>query len=279
MSGSFHLHLVSDSTGETVISLARACLAQFPEVEPQQHLWCLVRGKGQIRRVITGIESHPGIVFYTLVDPVVRGELEESCRRLSLPCIGILDPVMNALSDYLHIKVKPRPGLQHVTDAAYYKRIDAIQFTIAHDDGQSMDDLEDSDVVVTGVSRTSKTPTCMYLANRGLKVANVPLVPDVPPPPELLSLKKPLVVALTRDAKGLAEIRRNRLRFLAAQGGSHKDDYADYEKVRAEIAAARRLYARHGWPVIDMTKRSIEEAAAAILQLYVDRTGHGVEVL
>lgn len=268
----FHLHLVSDATGETVSSVARACLVQFEDVEPVEHLWWLVRTQGQVERVIAGIEANPGIVLFTLVDAGVRSILEEACRHLRVPCIPCLDPVIGALSGYLDAEFKAQPGKQHVLDAEYFHRIDAMHFTLAHDDGQMVHDLDNADVILVGVSRTSKTPTSMYLANRGLKVANYPLVPGVTPPTELTEAKGPLIVGLTKDPRSLSDIRKNRLKFL---NRDEEDAYADVEKVREEVASARRLFARYNWPVIDVTRRSIEEASAAILQLYNRRHGKG----
>jgi regulator of PEP synthase PpsR (kinase-PPPase family) len=264
----FHLHLVSDATGETLSSVARACLVQFDQVEPIQHLWWLVRSQGQVARVVAGIEAEPGVVLATLMDGAVRSLLEEACRQLRVPFIPVLDPVMAALSGYLNVEFGAQPGRQHALDAEYFARIDAMQYTLAHDDGQLLSGLEDADVVLVGVSRTSKTPTCMYLANRGIKAANIPLVPGMPPPPELLELKRPLIVGLTKEPKSLTDIRRSRLKFLRHDDES---DYADVDRVTDEVAAARKLFARNGWPVIDVTKRSIEEAAATISQLLTRR--------
>lgn len=262
----FHLHLVSDATGETVTSVARACMVQFEGMHAIQHNWWLVRTQGQVERVIAGVEEHPGIVLCTLVDSGVRAVLEEACRQLHIPCIPVLDPVMAALSSYLEAEMSaPMPGRQYQLDAEYFARIDAMQYTLAHDDGQLLDDLHDADIVVIGVSRTSKTPTCMYLANRGYKCANYPLVPGVPLPRQLDTLKGPLVVGLTKDPKSLSDIRRNRLRFL---NQDEESEYAQFEKVREEVATARRLFTRHGWPVVDVTRRSIEEASATIMQLH-----------
>ncbi len=266
----FHLHLVSDATGETVTSVARACMVQFEGLHAIQHNWWLVRTQGQVERVIAGVEEHPGIVLCTLVDSGVRAVLEEACRQLHIPCIPVLDPVMAALSSYLEAEMSaPMPGRQYQLDAEYFARIDAMQFTLAHDDGQLLDDLHDADIVVIGVSRTSKTPTCMYLANRGYKCANYPLVPGVPLPVQLDTLKGPLVVGLTKDPKSLSDIRRNRLRFL---NQDEESEYAQFEKVREEVATARRLFTRHGWPVVDVTRRSIEEASATIMQLHAQHT-------
>ncbi len=270
----FHLHLVSDSTGETVSSVARACVVQFDGFEAIPHLWWLVRNRNQVSHVIEGVKAEPGIVLATLVDPDLRDALEEGCRPLRVPCIPVLDPVMAALAGYLNAAFGVEPGRQHSLDAEYFKRIDAMHFTLAHDDGQALADIDEADVILVGVSRTSKTPTCMYLANRGLKAANVPLVPGAPPPPELLTAKHPLIVGLTREPKSLSEVRRSRLHFL------DKDvpGYADLSEVQEEVMAARRLFTDHAWPIIDMTRRSIEEAAAAILQHYSQRRG-GPKVL
>jgi hypothetical protein len=262
----FHLHLVSDASGETVSSVARACLVQFDTVEPIRHLWWLVRTQGQVDRVIEGIEAYPGVVLVTLMDGAVRARIEEACRRLKVPYIPVLDPVMAALAGYLKADFGAQPGRQHALDAAYFQRIDAMQFTLSHDDGQMLHDLDNADVVLVGVSRTSKTPTCMYLANRGLKAANVPLVPGIDPPAELLAAKKPLIVGLTKEPKSLTDIRRSRLQFLSGDSASA---YADPENVRQEVALARRLFTTQGWPVIDVSHRSIEEASAAILQLFM----------
>jgi regulator of PEP synthase PpsR (kinase-PPPase family) len=264
----FHLHLVSDATGETLSSVARACLVQFEQVQPIEHMWWLVRSQGQVARVVAGIEAEPGVVLATLMDGAVRSLLEEACRQLRVPFIPVLDPVMAALSGYLNVEFGAQPGRQHVLDADYFARIDAMHYTLAHDDGQLLSGLEDADVVLTGVSRTSKTPTCMYLANRGIKAANVPLIPGMAPPPELMSLKGPLIVGLTKEPKSLADIRRSRLKFLQQE---EETDYADEERVKTEVAEARRLFARQGWPVIDVTRRSIEEASATILQMLKQR--------
>lgn len=263
--GSFHLHLVSDATGETLNSVARACMVQYEGFQPIQHNWWLVRTQGQVERVAAAIEENPGMVLFTVVDSGVRVMLEEACRHLQVPCISVLDPVLDALTGFLGAEMRATPGRQYKMDAEYFARIDAMQFTLNHDDGQLIDDIENADIVLIGVSRSSKTPTCMYLANRGFKCANYPLVPDVPLPDKIESIRNPLVVGLTKDPKSLSDIRRTRLRFL---NHDEESDYAQFEKVREEVASARRLFARHGWPVVDVSRRSIEEASAAIMQLH-----------
>ena len=273
MTDKYHLHLVSDSTGETITSVARACLVQFEGVDVTEHVWNLVRTKGHLQRVIAGIEHNAGVVLFTLVDAKMRVALEAACRQLQVPCISILDPAIAALSGYLGLKSSAKPGLQHALDAEYFARIDAINFVLAHDDGQLTKDIDDADVVIVGISRTSKTPTCIYLANRGVKAANVPLVPGAALPPELLHATKPLIVGLTKDPVPLVQIRRNRLRTLKQD---EETDYIDLEKVKQEVASARRIFAEHEWPVIDVTRRSIEEVAAGILQLLDRRIGRAV---
>jgi len=261
----FHLHLVSDATGETVDLVARAALVQFKNIDQTEHVWNMVRSESQIREIIDGVRKNPGFVLCTLVDNDMRTLLENSCRELKVPCIPILDPVVNALGSYLKTEVQAAPGRQHVMDAEYFSKIEAMHFVLDHDDGQSTRTLNTADVIIVGVSRTSKTPTCIYLANRGLKAANVPIVPGCPLPIELMEADKPLVVGLTNDPRQLIQIRRNRLKSL---GQDEATDYIDLETVTAEVKEARRLYAKQNWPTIDVTRKSIEEVAANILQLY-----------
>lgn len=268
----FHLHLVSDATGETINSVARACVSQFDQVQPIEHFWNLVRTERQLDMVMEGIRDNPGLVMFTLVNDKLRRKLQDTCRELQVPCIPVLDPLINALAAYLGLESQSQPGRQHALDAEYFGRIDAMDFALNHDDGQSGWDLHEADVILVGVSRTSKTPTCIYLANRGIKAANIPYVPGVPLPPELDKLTRPLIVGLTKDAERLIQIRRNRLRLLN-QG--EDTSYTDPEKVRAELTEARRLFSRKGWPVIDVTRRSIEETAAEILMVLARRRPAG----
>jgi regulator of PEP synthase PpsR (kinase-PPPase family) len=267
-----HLHLVSDSTGETLESIVKAGVAQFEGVEPIKHFWPMVRSEGHLDRVVEEIAKRPGLVIYTLVNGKVRARLEMRMRAMDLPHVSALDPVMDGLSRVLGQAASSRPGRQHMMDAAYFARVDAIQFTIAHDDGQNWDEWDEADILLAGVSRSSKTPTSIYLANRGFKVANIPLVPESPPPMDLFALTRPLVVGLTAAPDRLIQIRRNRLLTL---GGAPETDYVDPEAVARELAFARRLFADHGWPVIDVTRRSIEETAAAIINLHQKRAESG----
>ena len=263
-----HLHLLSDSTGETLENIAKAGLAQFDGVETIKHFWPMVRSEGHLDRVLDDIERRPGLVLYTLVNSNIRRELEQKTRRRRIHAVSVLDPVTHALSALLGQEAKGKPGRQHALDAAYFARVDAIQFTIAHDDGIGTDNWEEADIILAGVSRTSKTPTAIYLANRGYKVSNIPLVPEAPPPPSLYRLKHPLVVGLTTNPDRLIQIRRNRLLSL---NQAPETDYVDREAVNAELAFARRIFADNGWPVIDVTRRSIEETAFAIVKLCNER--------
>jgi regulator of PEP synthase PpsR (kinase-PPPase family) len=263
-----HLHLLSDSTGETLEMIAKAALAQFDDAEVIRHFWPMVRSQHHLDRIVGELASNPGLVFYTVVNPEIRVRLEERCGVLGLPHVPVLDAVTTALEGQLGQEAKGRPGRQHQMDAAYFARVDAIQFTIAHDDGAGWENWEEADLVLAGVSRTSKTPTSIYLANRGYKVANIPLVVESPPPPSLFDLQRPLVVGLTTAPKRLVEIRRNRLLSL---NQATDTVYVDQERVEEEIALARRIFADHGWPVIDVTRRSIEETAAGVMRLLAER--------
>ncbi|ADH91082.1 protein of unknown function DUF299 [Ancylobacter novellus DSM 506] len=260
----YHLHLVSDSTGETLISVGRAAAAQY-DVKPIEHIYPLVRTQKQLDKVIQAIDEYPGIVLYTLTEPELRNRLKTYCLANGIPVLSVLAPVVRLFQAYLGGAPEPRVGGQHQLDGDYFRRIDAMNFTVMHDDGQHVDGLEAADVVLLGISRSSKTPTSIYLANRGIKAANIPLVPSIPVPPGLSELKRPLVVGLVASAERVVEIRRNRL--LGLNAAQAADAYTDRDSVAEEIAFSRRLCAKHGWPMIDVTRRSIEETAAAIIGL------------
>jgi [pyruvate, water dikinase]-phosphate phosphotransferase / [pyruvate, water dikinase] kinase len=260
----FHVHLVSDSTGETLNAMARAVCARFDDVLPIEHIYALVRSQRQLAKVLREIEGAPGVVLHTIVDRELRAQLEQGCRDLEQTCIAALDPLVASLSRYLGASLSTRVGAQHALDADYFERMDALTFAMAHDDGQAAHELEDADVVLVGVSRTSKTPTSIYLANRGIRAGNIPLVPGSEPPPQLFELKRPLVVGLTVSPDRLIQIRRNRLLSLREE---RESAYIEEQAVRDEIVRAKRMFDRRGWPVIDVTRRSIEETAAAVINL------------
>ena len=263
-----HLHLLSDSTGETLEMIAKAALAQFDDPDVTRHFWPMVRSKQHLDRIMEEFKANPGLVLYTLANPETRARLEERCRTLGLPHVAALDMVMQALEERLGQEAHARTGARHVMDEAYFNRVDAIQFTIAHDDGIGWEAWEEADILLAGVSRTSKTPTSIYLANRGFKVANIPLVVESPPPQSLFQLRHPLVVGLTTAPKRLIQIRRNRLLSLNEKA---ETSYVDEERVEKEVAFARRMFADNGWPAIDVTRRSIEETAAAVIKLHQER--------
>ncbi len=260
----FHIHLVSDSTGETLNAMAKAVCARFDDVLPIEHIYALVRSRRQLDRVLREIEGAPGMVLHTIVDKDLRAALEEGCRALEMPCVAALDPLVASMARYLGAAISQRVGAQHALDTEYFKRIEALDYAIAHDDGQGFDDLESADVVLVGVSRTSKTPTCIYLAHRGVRAANVPLVPTSEPPKQLFEVKRPLIVGLTVSPDRLIQIRRNRLLTLRE---GRTTDYVETDAVRDETVRARRMFEKYGWPTIDVTRRSVEETAAAVINL------------
>jgi regulator of PEP synthase PpsR (kinase-PPPase family) len=267
-----HLYLVSDATGETVRSIARACAVQFEEIEVVEHLWPMVRSRRALETALEDLGQEPGIVFYSLLNHDLATHLEQFCRARNVPCISVMEPFITLMARYFGQTPKGLPGKQHVLDAEYFHRIEAMNFVMAHDDGQKHTSLDEAEVILVGVSRTSKTPTCIYLANRGVKAANVPIVPGIPLPDSLFKPNRALVVGLTEDPARLVEVRKNRMRIQnSAQTSS---DYTDIDKVREEVAEAKRLFGRQGWPIIDVTRRSIEETAAAVLQLLSQRHRH-----
>jgi regulator of PEP synthase PpsR (kinase-PPPase family) len=259
----FHIHLVSDSTGETLESLTRACLAQFEDVEVQKHYWKLIRSPRLLRTVFEGVQSSYGLVLYTFVDENLRTMLETFCREGNIPCIPVLRPVLRGMISLFGKEPAHNPGRQHALDAEYFSRIDAIEFALAQDDGHGEERLEEADVIIIGVSRTSKTPTCIYLAGRGILAANVPFIPNQPMP-EFSRMKKPLIVGLTKDVDNLVAVRRNRLKLLRED---YETAYTDPEKVRAELQEACRFFARLDCPGIDISRKSIEETSAEIMML------------
>jgi regulator of PEP synthase PpsR (kinase-PPPase family) len=270
-SDKLNIHLISDATGDTLTALARAAVAQFDESQVSYHRWSLIRSRLQLHRVLEGIQAEPGPILCSLVDDALRHELDSAAARLGTPVLHVLDPLMEMLQTQFGAPAKHKPGRQYVLDADYFRRIDAMHYVISHDDGQANRGIAEADVVLVGVSRSSKTPTCFYLANRGVKALNVPLVPGIEPT-ELLNNPPCPVIGLTIDPKSLIDIRRHRLQLIGAgaqAGFSRTDntDYVDFEAVEKELLWARRLCNAHGWPTIDVTRRSIEETSATVLKL------------
>jgi len=267
--GHFYIHLVSDATGITLQGLARACLAQFADIHPVEKFWNLIRTEEQVDTVLDAIADEPGPVLFTFVDPGLRAKLHNGCRRMQIPCVPVLDPIMKGLSNYLGMAGRNLPGLQYEMDDAYFARIHAVDFTLHHDDGQNLEGLDDADVILVGVSRTSKTPTAIYLANRGVRVANIPLVPEIDIGEEFLTFERPLYVGLTESPSRLLELRKNRL--ISGDQGIDRhlstSAYLNIDQIEEEVRRARQLFSSHGWPIIDVTRRSVEETAAEILTL------------
>jgi [pyruvate, water dikinase]-phosphate phosphotransferase / [pyruvate, water dikinase] kinase len=261
---SFHLHLISDATGETLTTMAKAAAVQYPQVRAIEHVHPLVRTEKQLERVLQEVEEAPGIVLYTVVKKNLIAEIEGRCRKLKVPCLHVLQPIMKVFESYLGAPQTPVVAGQHILDADYFRRIDALNFAMAHDDGQLPQDLSVADIIILGISRTSKTPTSIYLAQRGFKTANLPLVPGIELPPALTQPHTAFVVGLVASAERIAEIRRNRVHLI---GDRNLADYVDHGQIANEIHYSRRLCNRHGWPVIDVTRRSVEETAATIIRL------------
>jgi len=270
----FHLHMISDATGETLVTLAKAVRVQYAQVRAIEHLHPLVRSRRELDRVLKDVENAPGIVLYTLFNRELADALEQSCKKMNIPCVAPLKHVLQVFESYLGMASTPTVGGQHVLDADYFRRIEALNFSMVHDDGHLPDNLNDADIILLGISRTSKTPTSIYLANRGLKTANVPLVPGMTLPPQLENKTKAFVVALVASPERIAQVRQNR---VIEQAHGHLEEYVDRDAIAAEIAQTRQLCARYGWPIIDVTRRSIEETAAAIIRLYHDREAPALE--
>ncbi len=260
-----HLYLISDSTGETVSSVARSVMVQFEDVEVEEHFWALIRTKAQVDKVIEAIKQKRGFVLYTIADEPLRRYLKEKCNVLGIPSVSVLSRIVSDLSSFLGVKPTGQSGRQYALDEEYFSRVEAINFALTHDDGQSVWDLEEADIIIVGVSRSSKSPTSMYLAYRGYRAANIPFVPTIELPDVLDSLTEPLIVALTINTETLVQIRKNRLLSLHEEKG---DGYTDYEEVESEVDAAKKFFRQKGWPIIDVSKRSVEETAAKIIQLY-----------
>ena len=264
----FHVHLVSDSTGETLVAMMKASTAQFRNATALEHLHTLVRSEKQMQSTLEEIEAKPGIVLYTLVNEERRKLLESRCAQLNIPAISILDPTLSMLGRYLGSAMISEVGAQRTLDADYYNRIEALDFAMAHDDGQNVAGLKNADIVLLGISRTSKTPTCIYLANRGFKAGNIPLVPNSPLPTILDGFENPFIIGLVASPDRIVQIREQRLMGLKQD---EQTDYIDVDRVRDEMREAKRMFLKKGYKVIDVTRKSIEETSAQIINAYQAR--------
>lgn len=261
----FNLHLISDSTGETLRYIAKAVMVQFKQTEPKEFVWSLTKTVVELQQVIDQIKIHPGIVMYTLAKKELRDLLKTHCKNLVIPCIPVLSRTISDISNYLNIVASPISGAQHQLDENYFNRVEAINFTLAHDDGQAVWNLSESEIIIIGVSRTSKSPTSIYLAYQGIRTANIPFVLDCKLPNELLAIKNKLVIGLTISLERLLQIRKNR---LTAMNDINNSNYINNELVNLEIKTANRIFIKNNWPIIDVTSKSVEEVAANIIQLY-----------
>lgn len=256
------VYLVSDSTGETVSGVSRSAFAHFENIRVEEHLWSLIRTKGQIDKLALKLQKDKGIVLYTIANAELQEYLRETCAKLQVLSIPVLAEVVSALSSFLGIKTINQPGRQHMMNEEYFSRINAINFSLAHDDGLSNFDVNNADIILVGPSRTSKSPTSIYLAYRGYKTANIPFVIGQ----KLPEIKKDsFVVGLLINSERLIEIRKNRISNLDNRENS---SYIDYELVNQEIMEAKKLYQKNKWPIIDVTRKSVEETAATIIKLY-----------
>ncbi len=268
----YHLHMVSDASGETLTAIGKAAAVQYSSITAIKHVHPMVRSREKLEAALRAIEQSPGIVLYTIINADLSRELEERCAALNVPCIAVLKPVLQALEAYLGAPSTPVVAGQHVLDADYFRRIDAMNYTMMHDDGQETNNLDQADIILIGISRTSKTPTSIYLANRGYKTANVSIVPGMPIPAPLETVKKPLVVGLTASPERISEVRRNRILGIDS---AKLETYVDKRFIVEEIAFTKRLCGRNAWPMIDVTRRSIEETAAEIIKLFEERRAKG----
>jgi regulator of PEP synthase PpsR (kinase-PPPase family) len=260
--------MISDATGETLEAIARAVTVQFPNVQPVTHIYALIRTPAQLLRVLKHVEDKPGIVLFTLNAENIRLQLESACQKLNIPAVAVLDPTLTSLRDYLGAESIPTIGGQHEINKNYFRRIEALNFSMSHDDGQNTDTINEADIVILGISRTSKTPTAIYLANRGYKTANIPLIHGLPIVKSVFEATNPLMVCLVAKPDYILHIRRNRLKSLNADQNS---DYVDIRAIATEIRETRELAALQDWTTIDVTDRSIEELSAEILNNYQRR--------
>ena len=259
------IHFVSDSTGETIDAAVVAVMAQFPEVKKKEYFWPMVRSIEQVKKILDTTLLNPGLVVYSILNDRNRERLEQGCIEQKLPFISPLDTLVDTIKNNLSIRQTKIAGSQHKLDENYLRRVDAFDYAMQHDDGQKVSSMKNADIILVGVSRTSKTPTSIYLANKGFKVGNIPLISNTPLPEEIFSFKEPLIIGLIKDPRTLMHIRQTRLKLI---GEKHVTHYADINSIKLEIIQARKIFTKYAWPTIDVSRRSVEETSASIIQIY-----------
>ena len=263
----YQIYLISDSTGETLDRIFLALKAQFPHFEYETNHFSFTRTESQTLSILKQAkEDKNSIILYTIVNSKLAKYLTEKSYEKNIPCFGVLGDLILNFSKVLNQKASHQPSGQHVLNEEYYDRIEAIQFTMNHDDGNQTDDIEKSDIILLGVSRTSKTPTSIYLANRGFKTSNIPLVNKNSIPTKVTEKNFiPCVVGLVTEAERLYDLRKNRLTSLKEDQNS---EYVNIEKIKEELNSARRIFKENNWPTIDVTRKSVEETAASVIKIY-----------
>ena len=260
-----NIHLVSDSTGETIENTVSATISQFPDVIRKEFFWPMTRTEDQIKDITENLKKNPGLVVFSIVDDNNRALLENNCKKMNIPYISPLDGLFSTFKKILALSETKITGVQHKLDENYFKRVDAFEFAMQHDDGQRVSSMSEADIILVGVSRTSKTPTSIYLANKGLKVANIPLVANTRLPEELFGFKKPIIIGLIKDPRSLMQVRQTRLKMM---GESKQTSYDDINHIKFEISQARLIFTKYAWPSIDVSRRSVEETSASVIKIY-----------
>ena len=266
MKNTHQIFLISDSTGETLDRIFMALKAQFNNFEYELNQFSFTRTETQISTILKNAKKQDSpIILYTVVNSKLAKFLAEESNKVGIPCFGVLGDLILNFSKILNQKATHKPSGQHVLDEEYYKRIEAIQFTMNHDDGNQTENILESDIILVGVSRTSKTPTSIYLANKGLKTSNIPLVNEMSIPKDVMSAKNLCIVGLVTEAERLFDIRRNRLNTLKENEAS---DYTNLEKIKTEVEESKKIFKKNKWPTIDVTRKSVEETAASIIKIF-----------
>ena len=260
-----NIHLVSDSTGETIENTVSATISQFPGVKRKEFFWPMTRTEDQIKDITENLKKNPGLVVFSIVDDNNRSLLESNCKELNIPYISPLDSLLNTFKKLLALSETKITGVQHKIDENYFKRVDAFEFAMQHDDGQRISSMSEADIILVGVSRTSKTPTSIYLANKGYKVANIPLVANTHLPEELFGFEKPIIIGLIKDPRSLMQVRQTRLKMM---GENNQTSYDDINHIKFEISQARLIFTKYAWPSIDVSRRSVEETSASVIKIY-----------